>query len=166
MKAKFNRAIHEVDDYINPGEWFGEVWAIGISCGFNGAIVLVEADNEGDAIDALIDNGKWNHLFVVDEDESEEEWHSFGGNEGIRYDTEQFMFIAKAELVEEWVYITIGGSNRKRQQHLDLLKRNNIEIGLCLPVSLHNRGKRFHAQIKESDLAKAKELGFPKARRQ
>ena len=51
---------------VNPGDWFGKRWAILVSYGFQGDWYIVEADNESDAIDILVESGKANGL-IIDE---------------------------------------------------------------------------------------------------
>jgi hypothetical protein len=71
---------HEtVCDVVNPGEWFGETYAIGIaiSNALN-PIVIVEADHESDAIDILADSKEYGHLINVDENLVQEDRKEFG----------------------------------------------------------------------------------------
>lgn len=93
-----------IDDYVNPGDWFGKIWIVRIDCGYCPALVAVEAGNEGDAVDALIDSGKWNHLFVYNEEEDPEEYlnalesGSVGGNYCLPYDADKIHVYANPKL--------------------------------------------------------------------
>jgi len=48
----------KIDCAINRGEWFGKTWLITIGCGFSGWHCLVEAGDENDAIDAIVDSSR------------------------------------------------------------------------------------------------------------
>jgi hypothetical protein len=83
-----------VDFALNRGEWFGETWMILIDMGLESTVILAEAGNMADAIDVLLDSRRA-HLLTVDESEPIEEWHSFGGNNGVRYDTERIRYVGR-----------------------------------------------------------------------
>lgn len=51
---------------INPGGWFGKCKLVGVGGCFWPAYFVVEAGNEGDAIDELAESEKWGHLIRVD----------------------------------------------------------------------------------------------------
>ena len=67
MKFSETYAGHEITgEYVNPGDWFGEVWIIEVGVGFSSLFYAVEAGNESDAIDVLTDS-RWGHIIKVDE---------------------------------------------------------------------------------------------------
>lgn len=68
--------------------------------------------------------------------------------------------------IEEKIWITVGGSNRKYKQHCDLLNENNISYTFIGSATLGGRNKRFLLSVSVSDFDKCKELGFSKSRRQ
>ena len=77
----------EVDGLANRGEWFGETWLVGIGMGFECLMLVVEAGSEQDAIDALVDSGRWNHILLAEDDEDyDEDYANYAGNNGERLD--------------------------------------------------------------------------------
>jgi hypothetical protein len=52
--------------FVNPGEWFKKRWLVGVGAGFDCLFYIVEADHEGDAIDALVDS-EWGHIVKTDD---------------------------------------------------------------------------------------------------
>lgn len=78
---------------VNRGQWFGETWFILTE---NGAFA-VEADNEQDALDELIDS-KHYHLIAWPTDEPEEEWTAHGGNCGKPYNSELVIAIERCKV--------------------------------------------------------------------
>ena len=54
-------------DVVNPGDWFGKTYLLAIGGGFTPLLLVVEADSESDAIDALADSDEYGHHIVVDE---------------------------------------------------------------------------------------------------
>jgi 3'-phosphoadenosine 5'-phosphosulfate sulfotransferase (PAPS reductase)/FAD synthetase len=86
-----------VDFAINRGEWFGDTWVVLVGAGFESAVILVEAGNAGDAIDELLDSRRA-YLLTVDESEPIEEWHSFGGNYGVRYNNDLVRYVGRCSV--------------------------------------------------------------------
>jgi hypothetical protein len=88
MKAKSSiRAIVDGRDLavLNPGGWFGETWEITFGPGFGSLVVIVEADNESDAIDALVDDEEYGwHLHA--EPGFDPDAVAYCGNSGIPCD--------------------------------------------------------------------------------
>lgn len=90
ITASFSFHGTEMQDVevINPGDWFGKTWLLGISCGFDTDFYIVEADSACDAIDELVDSGKGDAL-LIDEDQfgdygvaTDNPTCSFAGNNG------------------------------------------------------------------------------------
>lgn len=74
-----------VDFALNRGEWFGKTWLIRIAQGFESCNVLVEADNESDAVDVLADS-KRAYLIALPSDDDPDAYYA--GNYGIPVDLE------------------------------------------------------------------------------
>lgn len=70
----------KVDFAINRGQWFGKTWLIEVGMGYDSCFVLVEADDESDAIDVLADS-KRSYLIDTDEDLGDD-WNTRAGNDG------------------------------------------------------------------------------------
>ena len=60
--------VVDIWEYINRDEWFCRQWVIYIGPEL---AFVVEADTYNDAIDALVDDGRWNHLIEADEDDDD-----------------------------------------------------------------------------------------------
>lgn len=94
MEVTINNVGTMEVEVINPDDkdYTRHAYVINIYCGFIGPTVLVYADCLGDAIDTLIDDSRYNHLMEVEESEVTEEsmdsWVSFGGNNGMPYNSE------------------------------------------------------------------------------
>jgi len=56
VTAKTQNGTHEVDFLVNRGGWFGETWLVQVGNGYSTCNVVIEADNEQDAIDELADS--------------------------------------------------------------------------------------------------------------
>jgi hypothetical protein len=90
--------ILKVDHLVNRGQWFGKTWLIGIQMGFEQALFIVEADNEGDALDTFTDS-KYGHLIKTDEmcKYCEAKFYdlcicSYGGNASNRVNLDNVVF--------------------------------------------------------------------------
>jgi len=66
IKARASGTWIKVDGLANRGDWFGKTWLIGIGMGFETCMIVVEADNAQDAIDALTDS-RYGHLIKTDD---------------------------------------------------------------------------------------------------
>jgi len=73
---------------VNPGGWFGgcrtktpgTLWLMQIAMSNAGGLsFIIEADDEGSAIDYFVDS-RFSHLIVVDEDEADEDCTCAGNN--------------------------------------------------------------------------------------
>lgn len=53
---------------INPGDWFGKAWLIGVQVGNHGAYYIVEADSASDAIDEFLDSEDSGLVRISEED--------------------------------------------------------------------------------------------------
>lgn len=69
--------VYDIWEYINLGDWWYKQWLVTIGPEL---FFIVEADSEEDAIDALVDDGRWNHLIAAGEDD---EWATSAGNSCI-----------------------------------------------------------------------------------
>ena len=65
MSGSFRNEIL-TGEYINPEEWFGKTWILGIGFGFDAGYFIIESDNETDVIDEFTDS-KFGHLIKTDE---------------------------------------------------------------------------------------------------
>lgn len=60
--------VVDIYEYVNKDEWFCTQWIIYIGPEL---AFVVEAGTYEDAIDALVDDGRWNHLIEADEDDDD-----------------------------------------------------------------------------------------------
>ena len=97
----------EADVVINEDGWWGKAYVLYIGRGFDPLIVVVEADCFGDAVDEFVDSDwGWHLTDDVDECEACSEGRiddcscSFGGNCGIRYDSDRLAFAARCSTVK------------------------------------------------------------------
>ena len=61
------RAPIRVDGLVNRGDWFGRTWLVGIGCGFDTLMLVVEGDCEQDCIDVITDHHKWSAWLKTDD---------------------------------------------------------------------------------------------------
>ena len=104
INNKYYGGIYRVDRLINRGEWFGKTWFIGIGCGFDIHRIVVEADNEQDAIDTLTDS-KYGHLIKTDElchacdiDDVDNCTCEFAGNYGERVNLDEIRILQRCKV--------------------------------------------------------------------
>jgi hypothetical protein len=80
----------------NKGQWFGKTWAVVFN---EGLCVVVEASNEGDVLDALMDS-HLGHLIRVPEIEAENDdfiwWRA--GNASEAADLSDIAFVVKCKV--------------------------------------------------------------------
>jgi len=75
---------HEITgEVINPGEEFGNVCIIEIGCGFSSFFFAIECEDEQTAIDILADSRFSHHIEIEEDEENDEDYCSYAGNEGI-----------------------------------------------------------------------------------
>ena len=107
VSSTFSDGI-EVDHYCNEGAWLdygGELWLLGIGAGFDTIFVLIEAQNEQDAMDEYADS-EFAYLTEVSEEDHREmpddelEWHSFLGNDCKLHREEDFRILERCTIVE------------------------------------------------------------------
>lgn len=97
----------EADAVINEDGWWGKSFVLYIGRGYDPLVAVVEADNEGDAIDEFIDSRWAFHLTegvepcsACDDEHYDDCNCSFGGNYGLRYDAERLAFMARCKTVK------------------------------------------------------------------
>ena len=70
--AKFKLYDRNYDQIpvVNPGDWFGNCFMIGISNGFSLDHYIVEADSAQDAIDAFTESSEGHRIIIAPDDPS------------------------------------------------------------------------------------------------
>ena len=88
-----------IDGYVNRGGWFHKRWWLTIDGGGFPLNLLVEADNETDAIDVVVDSD-WGYWFKIEEEfwddyrvGTDEPTCYFGGNNGVPCDLDNLVGI-------------------------------------------------------------------------
>jgi hypothetical protein len=94
-----------IADVVNPGEWFGKtiVVQIAIANALN-PFLVIEADNEQDAIDVWADSDTYGHLINDEETDPNDEDACVAGNDSHCVNLDNVAF-CKATKVEYFVEI-------------------------------------------------------------
>lgn len=68
VTASFQFRKEEMKDVpvLNPGEGFGKCWLIELGGSYYSSFVVIEADSEMDALEALSDDKDWSHHTLID----------------------------------------------------------------------------------------------------
>jgi hypothetical protein len=103
---RFTAKLHgrDIDGIVvNAGEWLGNVYIIEIGLGNGSFFRAVEADNESDAIDAIVDDEVHGaYLRMVDTDIPDDE-KTYAGNASEQVDLENVMIYR--EHITDLVYL-------------------------------------------------------------
>ena len=65
--------------FVNPGEWFGKRWLVGVGVGFSCLFYIIEGGGEDDILDTLVDS-EWGHIVKTECEHDSNEDCTFAGN--------------------------------------------------------------------------------------